>query len=35
VTEYEPGSWGPPSSADIMVDGATWHDPQVEASSPC
>jgi glucose-6-phosphate 1-dehydrogenase len=35
VTEYEPGTWGPPSSADIMVDGATWHDPQVEASSPC
>jgi glucose-6-phosphate 1-dehydrogenase len=35
VTEYEPGSWGPPSSAEIMVDGATWHDPQVEATSPC
>jgi glucose-6-phosphate 1-dehydrogenase len=35
VTEYEPGSWGPASSADIMVDGATWHDPQPEASSPC
>jgi glucose-6-phosphate 1-dehydrogenase len=35
VTDYEPGSWGPASSASIMSGGATWHDPQVEATSPC
>jgi glucose-6-phosphate 1-dehydrogenase len=35
VAEYEPGTWGPASSADVMIDGAAWHDPQVEASSPC
>lgn len=35
VVEYEPGTWGPPAAAQV-VDGAdTWHDPQIEKSSPC
>ncbi len=28
VIEYEPGSWGPPQSRDILAAGETWHDPQ-------
>jgi glucose-6-phosphate 1-dehydrogenase len=35
VLPYEPGSWGPAAAAAIMGDGAYWHDPQVEKTSPC
>jgi glucose-6-phosphate 1-dehydrogenase len=35
VVEYEPGTWGPKSAAEIVNDGETWHDPQVEKSTPC
>ena len=34
VVEYEPGSWGPPLTANLM-DGDAWHNPQVEQTSPC
>jgi glucose-6-phosphate 1-dehydrogenase len=35
VAEYEPGTWGP-AAANKIIDGAeTWHDPQIEKSSPC
>jgi glucose-6-phosphate 1-dehydrogenase len=35
VVEYEPGTWGPEAAAKIVDAGETWHDPQVEKSSPC
>jgi glucose-6-phosphate 1-dehydrogenase len=35
VLEYEPGTWGPSSSNEIVNDGDTWHDPVAEKSSPC
>jgi glucose-6-phosphate 1-dehydrogenase len=35
VVAYEPGTWGPKGAAEIVSDGETWHDPQVEKSSPC
>jgi glucose-6-phosphate 1-dehydrogenase len=35
VLEYEPGTWGPSSSNEIVSDGDTWHDPVAEKSSPC
>jgi glucose-6-phosphate 1-dehydrogenase len=35
VLEYEPGTWGPKSSAEVVNDGDTWHDPVAEKSSPC
>jgi glucose-6-phosphate 1-dehydrogenase len=35
VVAYEPGTWGPKGAADIVAEGETWHDPQVEKSSPC
>jgi glucose-6-phosphate 1-dehydrogenase len=35
VLEYEPGTWGPEAAAKIVDGGETWHDPQVEKSSPC
>jgi glucose-6-phosphate 1-dehydrogenase len=35
VSEYEPGTWGPPAAAKIVDAGDTWHDPQVEKSNPC
>jgi glucose-6-phosphate 1-dehydrogenase len=35
VVEYEPGTWGPKGAAEIVDDGETWHDPQIEKSSPC
>jgi glucose-6-phosphate 1-dehydrogenase len=35
VIEYEPGSWGPAAASDLVNDGDTWHDPQVEKSAPC
>ncbi len=35
VSDYEPGTWGPPAAAKIVDAGDTWHDPQVEKSTPC
>jgi glucose-6-phosphate 1-dehydrogenase len=35
VIEYEPGTWGPEAALQIVNGGETWHDPQVEKSSPC
>jgi glucose-6-phosphate 1-dehydrogenase len=35
VQEYEPGTWGPPAAADIVVSGAGWHDPKPEEMPPC
>jgi glucose-6-phosphate 1-dehydrogenase len=35
VSEYEPGTWGPQAANDIVDAGETWHDPQVEKSTPC
>lgn len=30
LQEYQPGSWGPPSAAQIMLDAEQWHDPVLE-----
>jgi glucose-6-phosphate 1-dehydrogenase len=35
VLEYEPGTWGPSTSNEIVSGGDTWHDPVAEASAPC
>jgi glucose-6-phosphate 1-dehydrogenase len=35
VVEYPPGTWGPPGAADIVAGEESWHDPQIEKSSPC
>jgi glucose-6-phosphate 1-dehydrogenase len=35
VSEYEPGTWGPQAAAKIVNAGETWHDPQIEKSTPC
>jgi glucose-6-phosphate 1-dehydrogenase len=35
VVEYEPGTWGPTAAAGIIDGGESWHDPQIEKSSPC
>jgi len=35
VVEYEPGTWGPDAASQIVDGGETWHDPQIEKSSPC
>jgi glucose-6-phosphate 1-dehydrogenase len=35
VSEYEPGTWGPAAAGSIVDAGETWHDPQVEKSTPC
>jgi glucose-6-phosphate 1-dehydrogenase len=35
VSEYEPGTWGPEAAGNIVDAGETWHDPQVEKSTPC
>ena len=35
VSEYEPGTWGPPAAGKIVEAGETWHDPQIEKSTPC
>jgi glucose-6-phosphate 1-dehydrogenase len=35
VLEYEPGTWGPSASTEVVSDGDTWHDPVAERSSPC
>ena len=35
VQQYEPGSWGPSASADIVGHDGHWHDPQPEETVPC
>jgi glucose-6-phosphate 1-dehydrogenase len=35
VIEYEPGTWGPTAATSIVSEGASWHDPQAEATAPC
>ena len=35
VLEYEPGTWGPRASTEVVNDGDTWHDPVIERSLPC
>jgi glucose-6-phosphate 1-dehydrogenase len=35
VVQYEPGTWGPSTAADIVNDGGVWHDPVKEQSEPC
>jgi glucose-6-phosphate 1-dehydrogenase len=35
VQEYEPGSWGPPAAAGIVVSNEGWHDPKPEETAPC
>jgi glucose-6-phosphate 1-dehydrogenase len=35
VQEYEPGTWGPAASNDVVDGSDTWHDPVAERSSPC
>ncbi len=35
VLEYDPGTWGPRASIDVVNDGDTWHDPVTERSLPC
>ena len=35
VQEYEPGSWGPPAGAGIVISGTGWHDPKPEETAPC
>jgi glucose-6-phosphate 1-dehydrogenase len=35
VLDYEPGTWGPAASNEVVSGGDTWHDPVVEKSSPC
>src|SRR3984885_7679240 len=35
VLEYQPGTWGPAASSEVVSDGDTWHDPVAEKSSPC
>jgi len=35
VLEYEPGTWGPRASAEVVNDGDIWHDPVTERSLPC
>jgi glucose-6-phosphate 1-dehydrogenase len=35
VQEYEPGTWGPSASKDIVNGDDTWHDPVTEKTLPC
>ncbi len=35
VLEYDPGSWGPPASNDIVSDEEGWRNPTPEKSLPC
>ncbi len=35
VLEYQPGTWGPRASTDVVNGGDTWHDPAIERSLPC
>lgn len=30
VTAYEPGSWGPENSVDVLINGDAWHTPIVD-----
>jgi glucose-6-phosphate 1-dehydrogenase len=34
VTEYEPGTWGPPAAAAVAGEKG-WHDPKPEEGGPC
>jgi len=34
LSEYDPGTWGPPTAARIVAGEAGWHDPQPE-QPPC
>jgi glucose-6-phosphate 1-dehydrogenase len=34
VSEYDPGTWGPPAAARIVAGEAGWHDPKPE-QPPC
>lgn len=35
VIFYEPGSWGPPAAAQLVLGGEGWHDPKREAQPLC
>jgi glucose-6-phosphate 1-dehydrogenase len=35
VQEYEPGSWGPPGAAEVLMNDDKWHDPKPEETQPC
>lgn len=35
VETYEPGSWGPPTAARVVISGKGWHDPKPEKTAPC
>ena len=35
IAGYEPGSWGPPTAADIVNGHEGWHDPVAEEKLPC
>jgi glucose-6-phosphate 1-dehydrogenase len=35
VTVYEPGTWGPASSSQIVTGDEGWHDPMPEKNAPC
>jgi glucose-6-phosphate 1-dehydrogenase len=35
VLEYEPGTWGPVASNDVVNDGDAWRNPAVERTAPC
>ena len=35
VIEYQPGSWGPTQSLDVLDSGDSWQDPVIEKSLPC
>jgi len=35
IIQYEPSTWGPGAAAGIVRGDQTWHDPAVEAASPC
>ncbi len=35
VLEYQPGTWGPSASNDVVKGSDTWHDPVVEKTTPC
>ena len=35
IAEYDPGTWGPPSAANVIAGDEGWHDPKPEATLPC
>jgi glucose-6-phosphate 1-dehydrogenase len=35
VLEYDQGSWGPAAATDVVNGDDTWHDPEIEKTSPC